>query len=140
MAGRKVEFSTRKQAKVHGSGTLGYNQWKARAGDIITYKERYEDGTHGYRQARVVGVITSHDHIEGEKPNQYAGNLLVLAFSDDLTFGYERWVKPEDVTDCKRPEHAATFLAFALDADPERLFKYIRDDLETRQAASYRPE
>lgn len=133
MPGRKIEYSTRRLTKLPNVGSaLGYDRYTARAGDFILYKESYTDGSSSRRQARVLGVITKCDQ-DGASGVDL---LLVLAFTDDLSYGYERWVEPKDVLSCKGPEHARAFLSWIVGAEPEELWKYCRDDLETRRKAS----
>ena len=125
---RKIKFSTRKETKLPNARTLGFNVWKAKAGDLITYVEQ---PTGHSRIARVIGEITWCD---GDGPD-CRGHLAVLALSDDGTFGYERWVDPKDVIECKRPGRALEFLRWFVDATPDDLVAYGREDEATRKAA-----
>lgn len=133
--GRMIEYSTRKTVNVPLADHGGFGQWKAQGGDFITYRENYTDGSYGRRFARVIGVITKCDN---QGPSG-VGKLLVLAVSDDGSFGYERWVEPEEVLECKHVEHAKTFLTWLVNATTSDMHLYIRDDLKTREAASYIP-
>lgn len=136
MAGRKVEFSTRREVKLPNASTLGYGRWKARAGDFIVYKEQHSvsvPAEEHSRLARVIGQITS---VEGRTDDPCVGFLVVLAVDDEAAYGYERWINADDVTECRSPEHARAFLTWLVQATPSELFKYCRDDLEERQKAS----
>jgi hypothetical protein len=135
---RKIKVSRKKVAKLLNATSIGYGQWKARPGDIIVFKEWYTNNEYRYRLARLIGVITESDVVEGHSA---AGELSVLSINDSIHYGYERFVKCEDVVECYRPEHARTFMTWLLNASVEELEKYVREDLETRKKATYyRPE
>lgn len=77
----------------------GGSKYAVSVGDLILYRERYEDGTEGRRLARVLGLV---NELPDGKP---AGKnlLLVLAASDMLNHAYERFVKLEDVLEIRTP-------------------------------------
>lgn len=127
---RKVTYSKR-AVKLPNATTLGYAQYLAHPGDFIAYKETYQDGSYSLRNARVIGRIEATD----DQGPACKGFLLVCALSDSMTFGYERWIDPADVTECQPGDRASHFLAWFAGASPETLHKYTRDDLETRRAA-----
>lgn len=87
--------------------TFGGDGYVAKTGDWITYTEENQ-----YRSGRMLGRVDApavpHDTYPCEKIEGY---LSVLAISDDLTYAYIRWVKPEDVRTIHKNPPAA-FLAF----------------------------
>lgn len=95
---RTRTYSTRKLTYLPNAQTLGYGKWKASSGDYITTK----NGEFG----RVLGVITNCD-ADGL---DCRGHLVVTILSNDLTFGYERWIDPKDVFTCKDPKHVNNFM------------------------------
>lgn len=83
---------------------LGFGQLYARFGDFIQYREHYTDGTHSIRYARVLGRV-AYAPACGETP-AIKDHILVAAIAEDLEFGYERWIDPDDVTEINRPADA----------------------------------
>lgn len=60
----------------------------------VQYRESYVDGTSGTRVGRVLGRVDAP--ASGDIP-AIVGHVSVLALSDLLTYGYIRWIAPEDI-------------------------------------------
>ena len=82
------------------SSTLGYSRVTARVGCCFVYREYHDEARTHYqlRLARMLGRVKYAPALTGDTGP--AKNLiLALALSDDGRFGYERWVRPEDVSE-----------------------------------------
>lgn len=94
---------------------LGFGKYLVHAGDVLTYRETYQDGSFRTRIARALELVT-HDH-EGKEyrapsrgtRTKAAPKLRVLAFNDLLDHAFERWIDLADVSECRAasPEHGA---------------------------------
>lgn len=95
MAGQYKSFKSKKISGQVSPPGGGY--WTVHPGDMIAYTEHYEGGTSCSRLARVLGLAT-HDGTG----KAYSGKKVVfavLAVNDTITFGYERHVKEDYVTE-----------------------------------------
>lgn len=97
--------------------TAGFSTRTVMPGAFLEYKEHHEDGTCGVRIARAVGRIDA----SGTDGPPVRGFICAVALSDDGTFCYERWIKPEDVISVKPA--CPNFFAFFASADPFELLK-----------------
>lgn len=130
---RKFTLDNRK-VFLKNSFRCGYGKMYAKAGNIIVYRVLDKNGDiMEHRVARVIGRIKESDVVEGHSG---VGMLCVLAVTDDLHFGYERWVDPDDVIECMAVGFAKVFMTWLLNAKPDAMMKYIRDDLKTRMEAT----
>lgn len=108
---------------VPGGGAL-----TVRAGDLISYREHYEDGSFGYRDgsfgyrlARVLGIAT-HGGDGQELPEN---TLAVVAVNETITFGYPRFVPLEEVFEASSPEDAFKKWFFGFkDIDPDLIYRH----------------
>jgi hypothetical protein len=130
---RNVKYNNRK-TYLPNACTNGYGKYYAKAGDFVAFDETFADGSKGGCFGRIIGCIAETDN---DGPDG-AGKLLVCQIGSTAAFGMERWIDPSDVTLCEDPRRAAHFLAWFMQASPDSLFKYCRDDLETRKAATLR--
>lgn len=88
-----------------GASGTGFRKKAVSEGDLISYKERYEDGSWAPRLARVLGLAThGGDGVKYGKPR-----LAVLAASDMLDHGYERHVDLDDVLEAMDATGSGSF-------------------------------
>lgn len=102
MAGRYKTFR-----KAHCPNAISQS---VSVGDLILYRERYEDGSSRTRLARVLGLAT-HDGTMRPYPKP---RLAVLAASDMIECGFERHVALEDVLEVRNPKSDRAFARFFL--------------------------
>ncbi len=102
---RSRTYSTRKLTYLPNASTLGYGKYQAASGDYITT-------SNGHQVGRVLGQITSCDNGGPD----CRGHLVVAMLSTDLSYGYENWINPADVTTCVAPERVNNFLTAFLTA------------------------
>jgi hypothetical protein len=89
---------------------LGYHKVKAEFGDIVVYRERFQDGNDPPRVGRVAGRVHYAPALEpNEEPIE--DYLLVIVLADDLSFCFERWINPTDVVSVHSPSHPDRKLA-----------------------------
>ena len=89
----------RQQVHLPNASTLGFGKYKAQFGDVVLYQQ----DEHTYI-GRVAGRIHYAPPLESsEKPIR--DYLLVIALGTRLDFAMERWVNPEDVTECFDPSN-----------------------------------
>ena len=94
------------------ASTLGYGLGWARPGNWIEFRESEHDTATGV----VLGRLNR---------GPAAGSLVVLAFDMvDHRYGFERWVKPEDVSACRNGPLAEYLHLLALLASPEFVRKH----------------
>lgn len=102
MAGRKRTLAPRKGTHLPNASTLGYGEYIAHPGDYVLVGSNGQDAF-----GRVLGQITECD-FDG---TDCRGYLAVAIVSNDLTFGYERWIAPGEVLKCWNPKHTDQFMA-----------------------------
>lgn len=91
------------------------------AGDLISYREHYEDDSFGYRLARVLGIATHG----GEGQELPENTLAVVAVNETITFGYPRFVPLEAVFEVSSPEDAFKKWFFGFkDIDPDLIYRH----------------
>lgn len=93
---RKDVKIDKRDMPVFNSTSLGYSRATLKKGDHFIYKERYTDGTHGFRLAKSHGRVKPVVSLENEPVKWY---ILAQAASDGMTFTYERWIEPDNVTE-----------------------------------------
>lgn len=101
-----------KETKLPNADTLGFGLWKAKRGNWIVYEQDNHKTI-----ARVIGRV----HCEGKT------YIEVVALSEDLTFGFVRWIEPAQVRRCiaKPPRAAVAFLLGDDWQDPDTILKTI---------------
>jgi hypothetical protein len=104
---RRHELSGR---KVRCANTPNYGS-DVRPGAWITYREEYTDGSFSRCVGRVLGRIEWAEPVSGDT-RDVTGHLSVLAFADDFSHAYIRWIDPADVLTSREAPPAA-MLAFA---------------------------
>ena len=115
----------RQAVRLPNASTLGYGKWRAQYGDLITFREGEQT-----RTGRVAGRVAYAPPLTGQYAAPAVKNhLYVIAFGDDLTHAFVRWVDPADVITCIQVTadvgaFAAFLLAPQLPADLPDLVMY----------------
>lgn len=105
---RQRKLAPRRATSLPNASTIGYGQWKALPGDYVIVTGNGPDAF-----GRVLGQIIECDS-DGQDCRGY---LAVAVISQDLSFGYERWIAPAEVKSCVRPDHVNRFMRAFLGAD-----------------------
>lgn len=100
---------TDQQVKCFNTSVGMTDGYIAKTGDWITYAEN----ENGYRTGRMLGRVDAPAVPDDKYPcEQIKGYLSILALSDDCTYCYVRWVKPEDVRGIRKQPPAAFLVWF----------------------------
>jgi hypothetical protein len=124
----------RRLVQLPHADTLGYGKWKAQTGDFVVFRTGGKpDG--GFPQiGRVAGRVHRAPALEANEEAVHDW-LLVITFSQDMTFVMERWVRPEWVIRCYSPtDKQAALWAFML--SPE-FAKRTPDELREWSASGF---
>lgn len=84
--------------RCHPSVTLGYAKWIAKRGDIIVFKEHYEDGSGESLMGRSLGRLAS---VEKDGLEDCKGWLCLVVPNLTFTHCMIRWVCPNDVVEIR---------------------------------------
>lgn len=102
---RQRTYSTRRKTLLRNASTLGYGKYKASCGDYVWWPVPLDNGNTIPQMARVMGQLVTNDN----QGTDCRGYLVVATIGEDSRFGYERWVKPDEVTRCLAAEHIYQF-------------------------------
>lgn len=95
------KISTRKKIHCVNATSIGFGKYMAEVGDLIVYKEHYNDDSYGMRTARMIGSVTAPKVDPADAVIK--DWLLVLTLSDDCHTCFERWVNPIHVVEVTNP-------------------------------------
>lgn len=104
---RARTLAPRRGTRLPNAHIFAYGKYVAFPGDYVMVTSNGRDAF-----GRVLGQITSTDS-DGQ---DCRGWLAVAVVSDDLTFGYERWIAPGDVSSCVPAKHVNAFMSAFLNA------------------------
>lgn len=80
------------------ASTLGYGKTTAKAGDLVSWRYSGEvSEQHGRSLGRIAWAEELQSRANPDK-KPVVGFIAVLVFSSTNTFGYIRWIDPDDVT------------------------------------------
>lgn len=89
---------------------LGYGLGVANVGDLIVYKEYYNDDSFKLRVARMIGRVTAPKIASDD--SEVKGWILAMVLSDNHCHIYERWVNPGYVIEVRKlPTNILRFFA-----------------------------
>lgn len=119
---RKVKLHPKKTAKLPNATTLGFAKCKASPGDWLIYLDEVGGQQREYC-ARLIGVIES---TENDGLEDCTGMLCVAVLSQNGTHFFERWISPEQVTQCYEMEYVRENMQQFLHMSPQKLFEWVR--------------
>jgi len=100
---------------------IGRSRYEVKAGDLILFKQEYQDGSTGQVLARVLGLATHAGN--GEKYPK--PRLAVLAAGDALNHGFERHVPVEDVAQVFDPGDFTRWFLFGNMPETELAYSLV---------------
>jgi hypothetical protein len=122
-ADRRVTTSgKRATVKIPNASHTGYDKWEASPGDMITFTVDAAPGYSDKRNGRVVGRVDASG-ASGADKTPIVGWICVAMLSDDLSFAYEMWVDPANVTSCRAAANDVEFWRTFMTADPGDLLR-----------------
>jgi hypothetical protein len=119
---RKIAWSEKKEECCPKACTSPGNRF-VHGGDWIVYVDRDGNGCEHECIAKVIGVIT---WVEPDGLEDCRGWLVVYSIGALPIYGYERWVKPEDVRTVQDEAKVKEFLLSMFNQTPAQLFDRVR--------------